>query len=116
MESPAPWKDGVGIARQAKDGELIGYAAEIRVRAERKCGELLADTPKAKGSTLAGKDSIGSPIVLPPNGVQTLSDLGISKRQSSEWQKSSPDLECYRLFYGDPACRRQLPAAGDGLL
>jgi ParB family chromosome partitioning protein len=82
-------------AKQAKNLDAERHAAEIRVRAERKCGELLADTPKAKGSTLAGKDSIGSPIVLPPNGVQTLSDLGISKRQSSEWQKLAavPDAQ-----------------------
>lgn len=34
-------------ARQAKDSELIQYATEIKVRAERKCGELLASVPRA---------------------------------------------------------------------
>lgn len=34
-------------ARQAKDSELIQYATEIKVRAERRCGELLARVERA---------------------------------------------------------------------
>jgi hypothetical protein len=34
--------------RQAQDTQLIGYANEIRARAERKCRELLAGMEKAK--------------------------------------------------------------------
>ncbi|WP_079416013.1 hypothetical protein [Thiomonas intermedia] len=36
-------------AHQAKDSELIQYTTEIKVRAERRCGELLARTEKHGG-------------------------------------------------------------------
>jgi len=65
---------------------LERHAAEIRVRAERKCGELLADLPKNKGAAFEGNPGKGD-ARLPEGTTQTLADLGISKRQSSEWQK-----------------------------
>jgi ParB family chromosome partitioning protein len=68
-------------AKQAKNLKAERLAAEIRIRAERKCGELLAEMPKAKG---------GNPNLPTPNkteGVATLADMGISYRQSSGWQK-----------------------------
>lgn len=36
-------------ARQAKDSELIQYATEIKVRAERRCGELLRTVERSGG-------------------------------------------------------------------
>jgi hypothetical protein len=37
-------------AVQAKDTELSRHATEIRLRAERRLGELMAEQPKAKGA------------------------------------------------------------------
>lgn len=69
-------------ARQANDSDLIKYATEIRVRAQRRAGEMLAQTEKAVGSlkrgTVVVADDHGKPA--------TLADMGITKDQSSNWQ------------------------------
>jgi hypothetical protein len=69
-------------ARQAKDTQLLQDATEIRLRAERRAGELLADAPDAP----VGRKKIGSGS-QPISDVPTLSDLGVTKTQSSKWQK-----------------------------
>lgn len=62
-------------AQRARLGqEHVNVAAITKVYAERKAGELLQQTV-----------SVGRPDKWSPN--VTISDLGISKRQSSEWQK-----------------------------
>jgi hypothetical protein len=70
-------------ARQAKDAELLRDATEIRLRAERRAGELLTETPKAlpRGSN---QHEDRSRIATDP---PTLADLGVTKTQSSKWQK-----------------------------
>jgi phage N-6-adenine-methyltransferase len=89
-------------ARQAKDRELIGYATEIRLRAERCAGELLAGMEKAKGTRgqLIGRSVIGGNITEPPiDEIPTLPEMGISKKQSSQWQKlaglDEPEFETH---------------------
>ena len=77
-------------AKQARDRDLIDRATDIRLRAERRAGELLAEVEKNKGvrSQLQGRDVSGGSIVRPPEDwVPTLSELGVSKTQSSRWQK-----------------------------
>jgi hypothetical protein len=77
-------------SRQAKNTEAERHAAEIRVRAERRCGELLKDMPKAKGAAEAGwnkPETRYEDATAFEDEPKTLSDLGISKRQSSEWQQ-----------------------------
>lgn len=62
-------------ARQAQNTEAEERAREIRLRAERKCGQMLADMDKLKGR---------------PEKASTatrLSDVGVSYDQSSQWQK-----------------------------
>ena len=79
-------------ARQAKDTELIEYATEIRLRAERRAGELLAGMEKAKGTRGQARGSTDGSggIILEPlenDNPPTLAEMGISKKQSSQWQK-----------------------------
>src|SRR6266571_1939578 len=69
-------------ARQARLGlEAQNDAAEIRLRAEHKLGELLAALPKQDGGAAARARSQNATEVPP-----RLGDLGISKSQSSRWQ------------------------------
>lgn len=70
--------------RQAKNTEAERRACEIRLRAERKAGQLLAEKDKAVSpgwNQYKGRsdDTTDQPA--------TLRDLGISKQQSSDWQR-----------------------------
>jgi hypothetical protein len=76
-------------AKQANDYELERDAAIARVRAERRCGELLADMNKAPGAR-GNPGGQGAAIVRSHDTTaqtRTLSDLGITKDQSSKWQR-----------------------------
>jgi len=68
-------------ARQASDRELIQHATEVRTRAQRRAGEMLALTAKLHGSRGVGR-KVESTRPTPP----TLADIGITKYQSANWQ------------------------------
>ena len=68
-------------AAQAKDTELITWATEIRMRAERRAGALLIEMAERKERAKGGEK--GRRELQPA----TLADLGVSKTQSSRWQK-----------------------------
>jgi N6-adenosine-specific RNA methylase IME4 len=67
-------------ARQAKDTELIDHATEIRLRAERRAGELLREMAERRERATEGerKGFTEKPL---------LADLGVTKTQSHRWQK-----------------------------
>lgn len=68
-------------AQAAKLGlENQNEAAEVKIRAERKAGEMLAKMPKNEGELYRGN------MQLPRDETPTLDDLGIEKMQSSRWQ------------------------------
>jgi len=69
-------------AKQAGDFELQNQAAEIRIRAERRAGELLVDmqTSGERQAKERGRPTkVSSPTTLPK--------LGITRDQSSKWQR-----------------------------
>jgi N6-adenosine-specific RNA methylase IME4 len=70
-------------AQQAKDRSLIEDATEIRLRAERRAGELLREMEKNKGAVAGKTGRKGQPVL---DTKPKLSDLGVSKTQSSQWQ------------------------------
>lgn len=73
-------------AKQARDTQMVQWATEIKVRAERRCGEMLRDSvdtgqrdPGGRGRRIESHDATQRP--------PTLSDLGITRDQSSRYQK-----------------------------
>ncbi|QIG93835.1 MULTISPECIES: hypothetical protein [Bradyrhizobium] len=67
-------------SRQAHNTEAERQACEIRLRAERKAGELLRKLPKAKGGQPSKKNRY-------PEGSSSLKANGITHKQSANWQK-----------------------------
>ena len=65
---------------------MIQWATEIKVRAERRCGELLRVSAESGGratrETAAVKNQVASCDLIP-----TLTDLGLTRDQSSRYQK-----------------------------
>jgi len=79
--------------RQAKNTEPERLAAVVRVRAERQAGQLLREMDRAQPGAQPGNSSNkkvngtdAGPSTSPPP-PPTLKDMGITKNQSSEWQK-----------------------------
>jgi hypothetical protein len=93
--------------------ELIDQATEIRLRAEIRAGELLREMAKNKGARSQSHPKTGGRSKRPPvDPTPKLSDLGISKTQSSRWQRSADDAASPVL--GDAVV--DLQKEGDGLL
>lgn len=90
--------------RAAKDGrELANDAAEMKLRAERKAGDMLAEMDKPKNQHDAGCS------VQPA----TLSELGIEKTQSHRWQRIAavPD-EAFEQYIAEKRETGEITTAG----
>lgn len=88
--------------RMAKDKTLEVDAAEIRIRAERRLGEMLADSDLQKGGRPPEKTGrVERPVSKQP----TLADAGISKDLSSRAQKLAAVPEA--KFEAELAAKRE---------
>ena len=93
-------------AEQAKDVELEILAAEIKIRAERRAGELLKDMAESGERQTAGGDrnSKSQPVSL------KLSDLGVTPMQSHRWQQvAAVDEAEFETYIAAKTPREDLP-------
>src|SRR5579872_889113 len=78
-------------AKLSSDLDMQNMAAEIRIRAERRAGQLLLEMEKNPGTRGEGrprKDGIKIRRSVEPTAYRpTLDEIGISKDQSSKWQR-----------------------------
>jgi hypothetical protein len=81
-------------AKQALNYDAEKKAAEVRLRAEIRAGELLKETDKHKGGRPAENQS-----ERPTGLLKTLAAHGITKDQSSQWQKLADIPEKEREAY-----------------
>jgi hypothetical protein len=70
--------------RIAASTETINHATEIKIRAERLMGEMLAKIPKNPGTRTTGGS--GGSCKAPP-AIPTLKTVGVSRKQSARAQK-----------------------------
>jgi hypothetical protein len=76
------------FAKEAMNLENERKCAQIRIRAERRVGELLRESEKAHGARGKAGPGRGHKTKTGSNGTTPfIKDHGISKDQSSDWQK-----------------------------
>ena len=105
--------DGLEVyARKALDRDLEIWAAEIKVRAERRLGELLLETRKHRGGRPRKTGSSEEPV------FERLEELGVSKKLSAAAQRlagvEEDAFEAYintRKLVGEPPRSRDLVRA-----
>lgn len=96
--------------RQAKDFQNEIRACEIRLRAERKCGERLREQERSKGGPVSQK------IDAPPKGSsrykETKDAAGITDKQAERWQKLAdvPEDQFEATFAKPAETRREIPS------
>lgn len=77
----ADWAKRKGLGEEA-----IRYARSYALEAERKMGELLRETERAKGGNVETLKQFPTGNITVPVGAPTLSDLGLTKRESAQAQ------------------------------
>jgi ParB family chromosome partitioning protein len=91
--------------------EAANAAAEIKLRAERKAGEMLAAMEKDKGGRPIETSNSALPVSVP-----SLDDLGIDKMQSSRWQREAKVPEEEFEAYIESCCYEGKEVTQAGLL
>lgn len=70
-------------AIKARNRDMEFYASEIRMRAERRAGQILIESKRTKTRRIKGQSHVeGDDMSLP-----TLADLGLTRDEASKWQR-----------------------------
>lgn len=98
------------IKQQGASLEMQNQCAEVKLRAERRAGEILAAMPKNNG----GRPSETSTTMVPVLEPVTLADIGITNNQSSRWQleASLPEATFEQYVAEVKTSGRDLTSAG----
>lgn len=85
--------------------------AEIKIRAERKAGEMLAETEKNPGGQPEHKSYLSHDVT---GRSPKLSELGVSRKESSRWQSiaSIPEEQFERHVEQTKQAKQELTSAG----
>lgn len=63
--------------------ETVQLARGHAFEAERKMGELLAETPRAKGTDKGGRPKLDGVRTLPSKSPLTLAEIGVTKKEKT---------------------------------
>jgi hypothetical protein len=79
-------------AAAAKDRQMENLAGELRMRAERKAGQLLIDSRQNGSRQIGGRPLRGEPLETIPTGrvsnlIPTLKELGVTGKEAMYWQE-----------------------------
>lgn len=78
------------LKQQGESLEMQNACAEIKLRAERRAGEILKEMPKneggGNGSNQYERRATGNKMLPVADDTPTLSDIGLTKTQSSRFQ------------------------------
>lgn len=99
-------------ARQAQLGvEMINDATEIKLRAERRAGEMLKQAPKNKG---AQGNPNGQGVRYHDGTAQTYGEIGITKNQAARWQEIAeiPEDVFEQTIYEQRVAQNELSTVG----
>lgn len=92
-------------AKIAKDKTLEANAQEIRMRAERSLGEMMAQQPKASGGEHGGRKPKDGIRKNPSNAKATLKEAGIDKNLAHAARTSTRALNSDALRRSIGRCR-----------
>jgi len=92
-------------AKQALNKDAERQAAEVRLRAEIRAGELLGETKKTGQREGRGGDRRSQRKKVSKSDPSTLKDIGITKDQSSDWPAAIKMLSVHGLAYLEVSSR-----------